>query len=265
MYRLESIFIYPVKSLGGYRVDRCDLLQKGPQGDRRYMLVDESGRHVTQRELPVLALFRVTPAESGFQICHDGDSIQIPDSLSAGTHVPCRIWDDEVDVVEASETISNWISRKAGRKLRLVFFPEANARPVDPDYRIAGEHVSLADGFPVLVIGQASLVFLNGKLASPIGMDRFRPNLVFSGGTAHAEDTWKDFSVGTARLRGVKPCARCEVPTVDQSTGRKGKEPSATLATYRKSGHKILFGENAVVLQPGTVSTGDTIHVSSFK
>jgi hypothetical protein len=265
MYRLESIFIYPVKSLGGYSVDRCELMQKGPKGDRRYMLVDESGQHVTQRELPALSLFKVSPAESGFQIYRDGDAIQIPESVGVGTQIPCRIWDDDVHVIEAAESAGDWISRNVGRKLRLVYFPEANARPVDPDYRVAGEHVSLADGYPVLVIGQASLDNLNSQLASPIRMDRFRPNLVFSGGTAHVEDTWKDFSVGTARLRGVKPCARCEVPTVDQETGRKGKEPSATLATYRKSGHKILFGENAVVLQPGSIRVGDTIQINSLK
>ncbi len=265
MYRLESIHLYPVKSLGGYPVDECELMEKGPRGDRRYMLVDDNNQHLTQREIPTFALFKVRPDGKGFRVTFAGDSMTLSYALEAGTQLTCKVWDDNVDVIEAPKSVSDWFSQRAGQPVRLVYFPESNPRPVDQDYRVAEEQVGLADGYPVLVIGIETLSLLNSKLASPVPMNRFRPNLVFAGGGAHDEDRWKDFAIGDTLLRGVKPCARCAVPTVDQETGQMGKEPSATLASYRRFGNKILFGENTVVLQPGTIRVGETIKVITWK
>jgi uncharacterized protein YcbX len=124
-------------------------------------------------------------------------------------------------------------------------------------------NVSFADGYPLLIIGQASLDGLNARLTEPLPMNRFRPNLVFTGGEPHEEDNWSDFRVGTISFRGVKPCGRCVMTTIDQQTAEKGGEPLKTLATYRKNGHKILFGQNLVALSTGKIRVGDRIELMS--
>jgi hypothetical protein len=137
--------------------------------------------------------------------------------------------------------------------------PESSHRKMDPRYAVQGESVSFADGMPYVMIGQASLDELNQRLEVPISMDRFRPNLVFSGGEAYAEDQFKQLQIGEVEFQVVKPCARCVLITVNQQTGEKGKEPLATLATYRTVNNKIYFGQNAVALAPGIVRVGDPI------
>jgi uncharacterized protein YcbX len=143
--------------------------------------------------------------------------------------------------------------------LDLVVMPESSHRKMDPRYAVQGESVSFADGMPYVMIGQASLDELNQRLEVPISMDRFRPNLVFSGGEAYAEDQFKQLQIGEVEFQVVKPCARCVLITVNQQTGEKGKEPLATLATYRTVNNKIYFGQNAVALAPGIVRVGDPI------
>jgi uncharacterized protein YcbX len=143
--------------------------------------------------------------------------------------------------------------------LDLVVMPESSHRKMDPRYAVQGESVSFADGMPYVMIGQASLDELNQRLEVPISMDRFRPNLVFSGGEAYAEDQFKQLQIGEVEFQVVKPCARCVMITVNQQTGEKGKEPLATLATYRTVNNKVYFGQNAVALAPGIVRVGDPI------
>jgi uncharacterized protein YcbX len=130
---------------------------------------------------------------------------------------------------------------------------------MDPRYAVQGESVSFADGMPYVFIGQSSLEELNQRLEVPVSMDRFRPNLVFSGGEAYAEDQFTQLQIGEVEFQVVKPCARCVMITVDQEKGTKGKEPLTTLATYRSQGSKVYFGQNAVALAPGMVRVGDLI------
>ncbi|NJN42563.1 MAG: MOSC domain-containing protein [Flammeovirgaceae bacterium] len=158
-----------------------------------------------------------------------------------------------------------WFSERMGSGCRLVFFPEKNSRPVDPNYRIGNEHVSLADGYPFLIIGEESLNNLNLKLSAPVPMNRFRPNMVFSGGKPYEEDTWRNFRIGENRFAGVKPCARCSIPTIDQDTGEMGKEPSATLSKYRRGEDgKVYFGQNVVALDHNKISIGQKIEIESY-
>jgi uncharacterized protein YcbX len=117
----------------------------------------------------------------------------------------------------------------------------------------------LSDGFPYLIISQASLEDLNGRLKEPVGMERFRPNLVIAGGAAFQEDGWRSVRIGTARFDLVKPCGRCIIITTDQRTSERDKEPLRTLATYRSKVNKVLFGMNAVGDAEGTVRVGDLV------
>ncbi len=271
--RITEIWIYPIKSLAGIRLPKATVQYKGLQYDRRWMLVDSEGRFLTQREHPEMALFH-TAIDNGYLTVTKikPRSTEVPDSIKlnlssdvSGNSATVQIWDDEVMAVEVDAMYSKWFSDHLGFACKLVFFPEGNKRDVDPDYAKMNEQVSLADGYPFLIIGQASLDELNQKLEESISMRRFRPNFVFTGGTAHEEDQWRDFKIGSVNFKGVKPCARCVLTTVDPDTGEKGAEPLKTLSTYRRENGKVYFGENLLPLTTGEVSEGDWIEIITTK
>lgn len=262
--KLSEIWIYPVKSMGGISLQQAQVMQKGLQYDRRWMLVDDEGNFMTQRKLPEMALFKVELKSTHLLVQFQNESIQVPLNSATGAIQKVTIWDDQVQACEVSSEISAWFTQCLKTPCRLVFFPESNARPVDERYKIADEHVSLSDGYPFLIIGAESLALLNSKLEQPLPMNRFRPNFVFTGGSSHEEDTWRNFSIGKNRFVGVKPCARCMVPTIDQKTAIAGKEPLRTLTTYRAKDNKIFFGQNLLAVDHNMVKVGDTITVQSF-
>ena len=264
--RLSEIWIYPIKGLGGIRLNHSKILEKGLEYDRRWMLVDDQGVFMTQRNNPEMALLKMKIENGEFKIIHSRQStdhsiLLQPAKLEAEQRV--QIWDDFVMAHEQSKESSAWFSDVLGEKCKLVYFPEGNARPVDLRYHVNNEHVSLADGYPFLIIGQGSLNFLNSKLDQPIPMNRFRPNFVFTGGEPHEEDAWRNFTIGTNRFVGVKPCARCAVPTINQDTAEKGIEPTKTLATYRKKENKIFFGQNVIAVDHHEIQVGDLITIQS--
>jgi uncharacterized protein YcbX len=141
--------------------------------------------------------------------------------------------------------------------------PDDVVRPIDPRFATGGDRVSFTDGFPLLLITQASLDGLNARLERPLPMNRFRPNLVISGATPHAEDGWQRVRIGEIEFAVVKPCARCVTTTIDQNTATAGREPLRTLATYRKVGSNVMFGQNVIHLGQGRISVGDAVHVTA--
>lgn len=264
-HTLSEIWIYPIKSLAGIRQAKAKVKQKGLEFDRRWMLVDEQGRFLTQREHPEMSMFRLTLDHTTLTVISNTTQDQIKLDLigsEEGEFQRVVIWDDQVEAIEPNPRLSHWFSDHLKVRCRLVFFPEPNRRDVDPDYAKNREQVSLADGYPFLIIGQPSLDDLNKRLASPIKMNRFRPNFVFTGGEAYKEDTWKHIRIGKSEFMGVKPCGRCVLTTVNPETGVKEKEPLATLSTYRKKENKILFGQNLVAVVYNEVYEGDEIEIS---
>jgi uncharacterized protein len=259
---LQDIYIYPVKSLAGIRLIEAEVEEKGFRHDRRWMLVDKAGRFVSQREYPHLALLGVELEVDRLKVFdrkNPDHSIFIPFDLAAGPEILVTIWDDEVSALVVDAKISDWFSAFLGFEVNLVVMPEASKRPVDPRYAVNGESVSFADGMPYLIIGQASLDELNSKLEQPVPMNRFRPNLVFSGGAPFQEDQLRKIRIGTVEFQIVKPCARCVMTTVDQDTAEQGKEPLKTLASFRTVNNKVMFGQNVVALSHGKVRLGDAI------
>lgn len=259
---LQEIYLYPIKSLGGIAVQEAQVEERGFKYDRRWMLVDQSGEFLTQRQHPQLALLQVALSESQLEVFSKGDPSQriaFDLDLASNQELLVSIWGDQVLARVVSAEVSRWFSDFLQMDLDLVVMPESSHRKMDPRYAVQGESVSFADGMPYVMIGQASLDELNQRLEVPISMDRFRPNLVFSGGEAYAEDQFKQLQIGEVEFQVVKPCARCVLITVNQQTGEKGKEPLATLATYRTVNNKIYFGQNAVALAPGIVRVGDPI------
>lgn len=265
MLRVSEIWIYPVKSLGGLRCREAMAFEKGFEHDRRWMLVDEQNRFITQREHPQLALFSVELSDGCLKVLHrkTKSAVEIETIRASSKRLIATIWDDMVETYEVDEEVSRWFSRELGFTCRLVKFPETSQRPADKQFVPENRNVSLADGFPYLLIGQASLDELNKRLSEPVTMQRFRPNLVFTGGEPFTEDTWKKFNMGSVRFEAVKPCARCILTTVHPDTGLRGKEPLQTLSVFRKRDNKIYFGMNLIVLAQGLVREGDEIILHS--
>jgi uncharacterized protein YcbX len=265
MLTLTGIRIYPIKSLAGITRSRARVLPKGLEYDRRWMLVDENGVFLTQRIHGTMALFDVRESPQGFVISHQGDSVTLPYEQGIATDpFEVQIWDDRVVAFEVSTQLSSWFSGKLDIRCRLVAFPESNPRQIETKFAKAGENVSLADAYPLMIIGESSLEDLNSRLPEPITMKRFRPNLIFSGGTPYEEDTWNEFSIGGKLFNGVKQCARCILTTINPLTGTKGAEPLKTLATYRRANNKIYFGQNVIAQGQDEIRVGDTIKVNTY-
>lgn len=273
MLKLSEIYIYPIKSLGGIHLEKSNITTRGLENDRRFMLVDENGRFLSQREYPQLAVFLTEIEGENLIITNkkDGTSLKvqvqysITQSLSHSLIV--NIWDDETTAIEVSEEASKWFTQALGIPTRLVYMHEESQRKIEASYSLTGgEITSFSDGYPILIIGQSSLDDLNGRLENPVNINRFRPNFVFTDGEPFEEDAWHEFTIGNVGFFGVKPCARCIMTTIDQETGeKKGKEPLLTLNKYRKAGNKILFGQNVLISQLGTVSVGDDVTILSRK
>jgi hypothetical protein len=256
---LASIHIHPIKSLGGFAVHEARLTDRGLEHDRRWMLVNAEGVFVTQRELPSMACLHTTPLPGGFRVTdtRDGATLDLPWTMRATGTRMASVWSDRVRTGTLEPAWSAWFTERLGAPLALVHMPDTTKRRTDGRY--ANGLTSLSDGFPYLIVSLASLEDLNGRLKEPVGMERFRPNLVIAGGSAFQEDGWRSVRIGTARFDLVKPCGRCIIITTDQRTGERDREPLRTLATYRGKGNKVLFGMNAVGDAEGTVRVGDLV------
>lgn len=260
--RIQDIFIYPIKSLGGIRLEEAMVEERGFRLDRRWMLVTPDGMFVSQRKHPKMALLQVKVDQDGllvFERARPENFILIPFEQQTDESLTVRVWDDEMKAARVGESFDQWFSEFLEMELFLVKISEQTHRKVSQKYSVKDESVSFADGMPYLVIGQSSLDELNSRLELPVSMDRFRPNIVFSGGTAFQEDNLKRIRIGQVLFQVVKPCARCVMITVDQHTGVSGKEPLKTLSSYRKIGNKVLFGQNAVALESGKIQVGDLV------
>ena len=259
---VSGIQIYPIKSAGGISLDLATVEERGFRYDRRWMVVDGDNRFFTQREHPRLALIRVRLEPEVLVVdAPDMPSLKVPLHPTAGKPVPATVWDDVVESLPVGEEAAYWFSEFLGTPCSLMYLPDESVRPVDPDYSLSGDQVSLADGFPFLLISEASLDDLNSRMDEPLPMDRFRPNIVVRGCEAFAEDDWRRVRIGSVIFRIVKPCSRCVTTTVDQASAATGKEPLRTLATYRKAGSKVLFGQNLIQDSAGTVSLDDEVRI----
>ncbi|WP_374950353.1 MOSC domain-containing protein [Mucilaginibacter sp.] len=266
MLQISELFIYPVKSLGGISMQSSALTSRGLQYDRRWMLVDSENRFLSQREHAQMALCKTALADDGVRISFslDETSVLIPFQPQKTEIVQVTIWDDTCTGQLVSDEADAWFTQKLGIDCRLVYMADDSLRPTDPRYTQTGTITSFSDAYPLLLIGQASLDDLNARLDERLNMDRFRPNIVFTGGEPYAEDTMAQIIINEINLYGVKLCARCVMTTIDQLTGQKNKEPLKTLAGYRRKGTKILFGQNVVSTGFGTLSVGDEVSVLSL-
>ncbi len=267
MSTVSDIYIYPVKSLGGFSVAAAEVTPTGFKHDRRWMLVDAEGKFLTQRQLPSMALLQTAITAEGLYIYdkqYPEKNITIP-FLSAPAGIKqVKVWDDICEAWHYDDiTINSWFSEMLETKCELVYMPDNTKRMVDKAYAMNQEITSFSDGYPFLIIGQSSLDELNSKLAEPLSIDRFRPNIVFTSGIPHIEDDWNHFTINKIDFYGVKTCSRCMVTTIDQQTSIAGKEPLRTLASYRSVNNKIKFGMNLLHKGGGIIKTGQEIIVQN--
>jgi uncharacterized protein YcbX len=263
---LQDIYIYPIKSLGGISVPHAQVEQTGLQYDRRWMLIDREGFFLSQRTFAQMAMLQVNIADDELVITHKRGlliPLAIPLAINSGNEVAVQIWDDTCVALELHKEANEWFTHALGIDTRLVYMPATTKRLVDNNYASNNEIVSFADAFPLLIIGQSSLDDLNARLDTPVLMNRFRPNLVFRGGQAFCEDSFKTFRIGDVVFDAVKPCGRCLLTTIDQEEGLKGQEPLKTLSTYRQQKNKILFGQNLLQKNLGIIKTTDKIEIIS--
>ena len=259
---LSEIFVYPIKSASGISLNEANIGEKGIEKDRRWMLIDAEGKFISQRSHPELSLITVKIETDGLTVSHkkkNYGNLFIPYYVDEENTALVEIWNDKCPAVFVSNAADCWFSKALGTQCRLVYMPEKTKRIVDPRYSNSNKTVGFADGYPFLLMGQSSLDDLNSKLQKSIKMNRFRPNLVFTGGKPFIEDDWKEFQINNITFYLVKPCARCVVTTVDQETGLKGKEPLVTLSSYRMKNNKVYFGQNLICEGSGIINVGDPL------
>lgn len=267
---VQALHVHPVKSVAGTAPDEVAVEPWGLSGDRRWALVDAEGTVVTQRQQPRLALVRARPlGGGGVALEAPGTAGLVVEVPGPGPLEPVVLFGKKVETVVAAREAADWFSAYLGTGVRLVHMDDpAVRRPVDPDYALPGETVSLADAYPVLLATQASLDALNSLIAQgdhpgegPLPMNRFRPNVVVAGAEAWAEDGWRRIAIGDAVFRGVRECGRCIVTTTDQWTAERGKEPLKTLARHRRIGRSLAFGRQLVPVRTGTLRVGDEVRI----
>lgn len=262
--RIAGLFHYPVKSLRGIAVDELTLEARGPRHDREWMVVDANGRFLTQRTTPRMATLNARLRDDVLELSDDsGAVLHLESSIAPPREV--TVWKDTVTATDCGDAAATWLSARLGQPCRLVRMPASTIRPVDPKYAPRPDaHTTFADAYPVLLTNAASLDDLNTNLPAPLGMERFRANVVISGAPAWAEDEWRAVTVGSITFDLVKPCARCVVITTDQRTGEQphGSAPLSTLARLRTlQPFGAIFGQNAVHRSTGTLRVGDELHV----
>jgi uncharacterized protein len=269
---LSEINIYPIKSLAGILLKSAKIERRGLEFDRRWMLIDENNKFLTQREFPKMATVRTEILPDGLQVSNNGNSLKIAFETDSAETKTVKIWSSRCKAKIYESAVNEWFSDVLQTNCRLALMPVETERKVNYFYAVKkDDHVSFADGYPFLLIGENSLADLNSRLAEDLPMNRFRPNFVVAEAESFAEDGWKKIKIGETLFHVVKPCARCVITTIDQQAGEKdGKEPLKTLAQFRTPKrslkNKILFGQNLIAENEGAVlRIGDRVEVLETK
>ncbi|MCY4044456.1 MAG: MOSC domain-containing protein [Cellvibrionales bacterium] len=262
--KVADCWVHPIKSLAGFKVPRLTFDQKGPEEDRRFMLVDDRGKFVTQRQKSQLSQVNVQPEPSAYLLTSpDGTNTLRLNKIGAeGKRIPSRVWEDALDLYDQGDEAARFFSTICEQSVRLVYQSAACQRSIDPDYDNANREVSLADGFPVLLINQASIDVLTNDYGRLILPERFRANILVSGLDAFEENTFREITIGEQVFEVVKPCSRCVIPTIDPKTGIKEPKVWQTLKKHcLGEDGQIYFGQNLIPKNRSQVRQGDAVFV----
>ena len=259
MYLVKELWIYPVKSLGGFSVEKSYARYAGFEFDRRWMLVDESNQFITQRSHPKLCLFSTLIKNEGLHIFYDKEEIIIPLNDQSNNVIETKVWDDVAYVYEQDRHASQMISEILKFNIKLVKIRDEKSRIHYSETVSKTFQVSLADGYPDLLLSEQSLQYLNEHTRDNFSIKRFRPNIVITADHPHQEDDWKKIETENASFENVKPCSRCVMINIDPDSGSVRKEPLNLLSKYRKSGNHVYFGTNLACTKEGWVSKGESL------
>jgi uncharacterized protein YcbX len=266
---LTEVNIYPIKSLKGIRLETAVIEDRGLRYDRRWMLVDQKNKFITQREFPKMAALSVEVQDDYLKVTNGSDRMDVPFESYGNEMASVTIWGSRVKSEVYQPVVNRWFSDKLGTDCRLVRMPDNRNRIVNPNYAVRKfvDTVSFADGYPFMLMNEASLAELNSLLPEPVPMDRFRPNFVVRGSVPFEEDRWKTIRIGSTVFHVVKSCERCMIPTIDQDLGVKtGKEPIKTLNEIRNFGGKVLLGRYLIAdASGGSAGVGDDVEVLQTK
>lgn len=268
MIKVSELYIYPVKSLAGLKVESAQLSRFGLNNDRRWMVVDENGRFISQREVAKMATIKTIIDQDQLCLSHRGQSIAIPHIDEENNKIEVSVWKDSLSATHVCKKVDQWLSKVLDLSCRLVYMDDSSKRQIDENFAQKGQYVSFADGFPLLLISQASMDDLNNRLHTPIDVNRFRPNIVVTGTQAFAEDHWQELSINDVELLAVKKCSRCIMPSINQETGDKDQlKMLSVLNSYRKENNKVMFGQNLIYKDVGqalgqTISCGDEVKLN---
>ncbi|MCE2570621.1 hybrid-cluster NAD(P)-dependent oxidoreductase [Motilimonas eburnea] len=263
--KLSQITVFPIKSTAGMHLNHAFVEELGLLFDRRFVLVDHKGKFITARTQPTLTLVHSALSENGLHVrAPNMPALEIDKRAFGHLYLDVEIWGTQVSGQWCHKDYDTWFSDYLGLPCRLLYFAEQSERLV----KDRQTQVAFADGYPLLLISQASLDDLNERADESVTMDHFRPNLVVSDCTAFAEDSWKTIQIGEVRFSVVKPCSRCIFTTLDPFTGIKSElnEPLNTLQKYRKgSDGQVYFGQNLIALNEGKISVFDKVEVLEYQ
>lgn len=263
---VSGLFIYPVKSCGGISVSEASIEERGFRHDRRWMVTDDQGRFLTQREHPRLALARTAITDGVLEIHAKGmPTVGMPVEPSDGEEMAVEVWGQFVRALRGPGPVDAWFEQLLGVPCRIVHMPERSERVMKPKDAPEGRRIAFPDAFPFLLLSEASLEDLNGRTDQTYPMNRFRPNIVVAGCGPFAEDRWKEITIGGVPFDVVRPCERCATITVDQATGIRSTEPLRTLAAYRSEGARVFFGQNILHRAQGVLRVGQEVVIQSSR
>lgn len=259
---VAQVCVYAVKSCGGWSLASASITGTGFEHDREWVVIENDGYFITQRQYPKMAIIKPELSNNVLTLSVTGiGSVSAP-IINSGKRITVTIWENTCDAIDQGDEASAWLSAFLGKSVRLARMAPDFQRKLKEKYQKTGaESVGFADSMPFLLTSVASLDDLNAKLSEKLPMNRFRPNIVVSGGAAFQEDRWKRIKIGDVVFRFAKPCARCEITTVNQDTGEKGAEPLETLGRYRTGPKGIMFGQNLIHEGTGIIKVGDTVEV----
>ena len=259
VYSVKEIYIYPIKSLAGISCQKALAEEMGFENDRRWMLIDAENQMITQREHRIMSQFYPQISNGKISITFQDQKHEFSIDEHLDNFIAVNVWDDKSEVIEVNKSTSKWFSEHLGFECKLVKIIKNGDRKHESSKLKETFNVSLADGYPYLMIGSQSLDFLNEKLTDKITVLRFRPNIVISSQSPHEEDDFTTFKIGEVQFKNIKPCGRCIMVNNDPDNGKLKKEPLKTLSEYRNVNNSVLFGTNIVSLNSGIINVGDEI------
>jgi uncharacterized protein YcbX len=256
---VKEIYIYPIKSLAGISCQNAKAEEMGFENDRRWMLLDAENKMITQREHRIMSQFYPQISDGKISVIFKDHTHEFFIDEHLDHKIQTDVWDDKSEVFEVNKTTSKWFSEHLGFECKLVKIIKIGDRKHESSKLKEIFNVSLADGYPYLLVGTESMDFLNEKLEDKVTVLRFRPNIVMSTQSAHEEDDFDTFKIGEVQFKNIKPCGRCIMVNNDPQNGKLKKEPLKTLSKYRVVDNSVLFGTNIVSLNSGIISVGDAV------